>query len=379
MIFHKYVLLAALVSANAWSDSPTTALPPRNIDLRDVAYNNQNVPTMKYQVKLITRCFGVNLRHAGAELRPGSEVRFWLKFEKKDDRTKRGFVEIPFPAQLTAGNAGQGESTLVYDTFEGEPKAKYVGHTLQFNIKLVKEPDPAKQYEIAEFEAMQKITPADPGSPLTFQVEGVAYKPDGSGVQASVAFPGAAGFCGSYYSPLMVFFGDKKPSIKNISSFPLRPEGDKFYWPEGSNDWAFLVYDKAGNGKITEVEQLFGSVHHKNGFETLRQLDSNKDGKIDVQDKEFAKIKLWYDLDGNGISEKDEVKALSHAKLDSISLDYKDDRIIPVGERGEFREYGQAFSGKKSFEVIDVWFGVHTFKSMQPAKKGSPRAGKKKT
>ena len=49
----------------------------------------------------------------------------------------------------------------------------------------------------------------------------------------------------------------------------------------------------------------------KNGFESLKEFDSNNDGIIDEKDKEFTNLLLWQDKNGNGISETDELIKLS--------------------------------------------------------------------
>ena len=49
----------------------------------------------------------------------------------------------------------------------------------------------------------------------------------------------------------------------------------------------------------------------KNGFESLKELDSNNDDIIDEKDKEFTNLLLWQDKNYNGISETDELIKLS--------------------------------------------------------------------
>jgi len=55
----------------------------------------------------------------------------------------------------------------------------------------------------------------------------------------------------------------------------------------------------------------------KNGFESLKEFDSNNDDIIDEKDKEFTNLLLWQDK--NGISETDELIKLSD-KVKSINL-----------------------------------------------------------
>ena len=57
----------------------------------------------------------------------------------------------------------------------------------------------------------------------------------------------------------------------------------------------------------------------KNGFESLKEFDSNNDDIIDEKDKEFTNLLLWQDK--NGISETDELIKLSDkAEFTNLNL-----------------------------------------------------------
>jgi hypothetical protein len=56
-----------------------------------------------------------------------------------------------------------------------------------------------------------------------------------------------------------------------------------------------LAIDANGNGKIDNGLELFGSPT-QDGFAVLEKLDSNSDGKIDSQDADFSRLKVWRDL-----------------------------------------------------------------------------------
>lgn len=84
-----------------------------------------------------------------------------------------------------------------------------------------------------------------------------------------------------------------------------------------SKNEAILAIDKNGNGKIDNQSEMFGSTD-STGFEDLRSIDSNGDGIINSQDADFNKIRLWQDLNENGVTEEGELKTLTEAGIQSI-------------------------------------------------------------
>ena len=183
------------------------------------------------------------------------------------------------------------------------------------------------------------------------------------------AWPGEVGFCFGFISPLMVFFDDARPKFLGKSMFPLHPKAELVAWPEKNAPGWFLAHDTYGNGKILSGKQLFReSAYHKNGFEDLRRYDSNKDNVIDKKDKEFSKLVLWKDKNGDGISQKskkkklNEVVKLKDMGIVSISLKYVDNHthFVNFGNRAQARQYAEFKFKKKSKvktgKIIDIWF-----------------------
>ncbi len=92
---------------------------------------------------------------------------------------------------------------------------------------------------------------------------------------------------------------------------------------------AFLAVDRNGNGQIDSGLELFGDQQGAaNGYEQLREFDSNGDGVIDRQDDDFDKLLLFRD-NGNGITEEGELLTLADAGIESLSLRYAqvDERV----------------------------------------------------
>jgi Ca2+-binding RTX toxin-like protein len=76
------------------------------------------------------------------------------------------------------------------------------------------------------------------------------------------------------------------------------------------SDDGFLVLDRNGNGVIDNGRELFGDATTKSngqlasdGFDALADLDGNRDGVVNALDARFADLRLWRDLNQDGISD----------------------------------------------------------------------------
>lgn len=94
-----------------------------------------------------------------------------------------------------------------------------------------------------------------------------------------------------------------------------------------SSDDGMLVFDRNENDVIDSGAELFGdqtilSSGQKatGGFEALRELDTNKDGKISSEDTDFSKLKIWRDLNQDGHSTAEELFTLEEQGIKSIDL-----------------------------------------------------------
>ena len=176
-----------------------------------------------------------------------------------------------------------------------------------------------------------------------------------------VKHPGAEGFCGGFYSPLMLFFDNKLPEFNGVSLFPLygMKPGQRVNWPEKYAPGYFLVNLK-GEKVISSATQLFGQDDKfANGFDALAIYDKNKDGVIDKKDKIFKSLKLWNDENGNGLSDKGELKSLTSKGVNSINLNYNTRNPSKFADRARarekstfsFKEKGKQMKG----QIFDVW------------------------
>jgi Ca2+-binding RTX toxin-like protein len=94
------------------------------------------------------------------------------------------------------------------------------------------------------------------------------------------------------------------------------------------SDDALLVLDRNGNGTIDSGQELFGNntllsngTKAADGYAALSDLDSNGDGMIDAQDAQFDELRLWRDLNQDGISDTGELFRLDELGITQINLD----------------------------------------------------------
>lgn len=84
-------------------------------------------------------------------------------------------------------------------------------------------------------------------------------------------------------------------------------------------DDGFLARDLDGNGLIETQAELFGTGT-ADAISDLAALDDNGDGVIDAKDAIWSDLKVWRDLNQDGVSTANEVRSLDDVGLLSISV-----------------------------------------------------------
>ncbi|WP_026052936.1 calcium-binding protein, partial [Ruminococcus flavefaciens] len=177
--------------------------------------------------------------------------------------------------------------------------------------------------------------------------------------------------------PLILDTDNDGFNIRNKSEgayFDLNSDGyaEKINWTDQDS---ILGLDINKNGKIDNGREVFGDYHiinetgerAKNGFEALKQYDTNQDGVIDSSDSIYNDLLLWKDANGNGISEASELTKLSKSGISAIKLDYENSNLGTGTEAviGNTSEVVYSDSSKDNSKIGELWVASDLYDTIE--------------
>ena len=189
-----------------------------------------------------------------------------------------------------------------------------------------------------------------------------------------------------YGSPLVLDLdgdGIELVDLKDsVAFFDIDNDGLKERLSWIASDDGILALDSNGDGEINDANELFGygetysargigltsdltgpsrlDIRYTSGFEKLGTFDQNEDGVINDQDAVFSELRVWRDLNGNGISTNDELFSLSDVGVSSISLEAATVRENIgdsfITDKGQFET-----TNGDNLEISDLWFRFNQY------------------
>ena len=137
-----------------------------------------------------------------------------------------------------------------------------------------------------------------------------------------------------------------------------------------ASDDGLLVVDRNGDGIINDGKELFGDssvlkdgTKAAHGYAALAEYDSNGDGVVDAKDADFDKLRVWRDLNQDGVSQKEELFTLEEVGVQSLNVAYQDTNQN-LGNGNRLAQEG-SYTGKDGNvrKMGDLLFGNNTLYS----------------
>jgi RHS repeat-associated protein len=162
------------------------------------------------------------------------------------------------------------------------------------------------------------------------------------------------------YDPLILDLDGNGIELISIEQsgvlFDLNADGFKEQTGWVSPNDGMLALDANGNAQIDNITELFGDAT-TDGFDELRIIDSNSDNIINASDIQFSQLRIWQDLDQDGVTDAGELKTLDQLGIETISLNTTE--TFYEREGSLIRSTSQfSFTNGTQNEAASIWFSV---------------------
>jgi len=124
-----------------------------------------------------------------------------------------------------------------------------------------------------------------------------------------------------------------------------------------------LVWDKYHDGKVHDSSQYAFAQYlagAKTDLEGLKAFDTNGNGKIDGGDTIWNEMRVWQDLNGNGVSDAGEIKTLDDWGITSIDLKSDGAANVPINGVYEAGKGSATLKDGSQMVLTDVSFDTLT-------------------
>jgi len=147
-------------------------------------------------------------------------------------------------------------------------------------------------------------------------------------------------------------------------SFPAAHAKKQISWFKDARFMWLVLPDK--NGNVNGINEMFGNntrgpdgQYAANGYKALAKYDWNRDGKISAWDPVFSKLRLWSDINADGVAQPNELFTLDRIGITDIKLRYER-KFTEEDQYGNTTRYRSTVTMKdgSTHRTYDIWFEI---------------------
>ncbi|MBF0185243.1 MAG: FG-GAP repeat protein, partial [Magnetococcales bacterium] len=146
-------------------------------------------------------------------------------------------------------------------------------------------------------------------------------------------------------------------------AFDMNGDGHKEVtgWMQGGD--GLVVWDQNGNGQIDDIHEVISEQFTPGVYgslQALATLDSNQDGILDALDAAYQQLRVWVDLDHNGIAIALELHRLADLQIVSLGLSLDSSQAATL-HGNLINGYAEAtYADGHVTQMAEVQFGYET-------------------